>query len=1184
MFVIIKNNCSITKYNLTNDLYLSFASFIFRKNKYFLELKDDYYFIDHTKAKQIIPNKYIISNSTFLYNIYIYVYENNFGINNFNLYNKCNFVIAHNKKANIYLNDNYLNNTYLVYKDGYLKSNYEILLNNRKYISSKIKQGDIVDYLGIRIIFFNDFLYINSFNIDIKLAHFNIKEISYINKEKKISTNYEISKYYDEYKIPKLDKFNIIKKPSFKDYFKSIIPSIIMSISAIVLSIFNNNSSISLLAPMAMVLSSVFFPIIVYVIELISYYKKTDNNINQYLLYLDNYYINVQNITKQYIDNINHHYFDVYKLDNIVYLTKDNPYFLNISIGKTTINKNFNYDETKINVIDNKIRDIKKYLSNINDYPIYVNILDNKIITTITKNNNKNYFFNKVLLEIISKHHYNDINIAIYSTDKTIFDRVYNVPHLFYKDVRLTLTDLKQLVKLDQSYIDRPLILFLYDKIDYEFKNNNIYVIYMSINIEDIYKNSNCIVEYKDKEGYLYKDKHIDFICYENNINFYYYFRKIARTFIKDNKKVLRLSDNLKDIEYNYEHCDYRLLSRFSTYNNDFYDFDLHESKHGPHGLIVGSTGYGKSELIVSMLLSLCLRYNPQYLNIVIIDYKGGGLVESLSYNNTPIDHIVASLDSLDDNNLDRLIIYLKNECKNRQLLFKKLSNKTNTSIMNIDDYLMNSSNLLSHLIIVVDEFAELKKEHPDKIKELISISRIGRSLGLHLILATQKPGGIIDEQIWSNSHFKIALKLFEESDSMDVIKSKEAAYLDKPGEFYLSYDNNLIKEESLYSKNDFYGNDAYEVSLLNLDLSKKTTYKNSYAKTISEASYICNEIIKQSKKYKVNKYAYTMPSFKNRLDISLNNSITFGIIDDYINSRTDILSYNLKSNILIFSKRIGEINAILNTYNENKIKCIVISNKQYFGKYISDSLLYENNDDILYLFNHLLSNLNEEVAIAIEDINNLLSYNTEYLDLIIKLLNRNNSFIQNFIIISKNINISYKLMYLFSNKLLINSDDQNDVSTIYGMKSIYAGKNYCFINEPITYVPILIEDYKKGDSLIKPIIKHIPSKISPNINDDGYLLGYDLCLREGIYKEDFIVLSYDETIINYYKSVYPNINAYLYSYNLKIKLNKPLLWIGQGIFNQSLFFSGLKYDLNYNEGLLIYGNNKRVIRCLDYE
>ena len=108
----------------------------------------------------------------------------------------------------------------------------------------------------------------------------------------------------------------------------------------------------------------------------------------------------------------------------------------------------------------------------------------------------------------------------------------------------------------------------------------------------------------------------------------------------------------------------------------------------------------------------------------------------------------------------------------------------------------------LPHLIIIVDEFAELKAEQPEFMKELISAARIGRSLGVHLILATQKPSGQVNEQIWSNSRFKLCLKVQSQEDSNEVIKSPLAAEIKEPGRAYLQVGNNEIFElfQSAYS------------------------------------------------------------------------------------------------------------------------------------------------------------------------------------------------------------------------------------------------------------------------------------------------------------------------------------------------------------------------------------------------
>ena len=96
----------------------------------------------------------------------------------------------------------------------------------------------------------------------------------------------------------------------------------------------------------------------------------------------------------------------------------------------------------------------------------------------------------------------------------------------------------------------------------------------------------------------------------------------------------------------------------------------------------------------------------------------------------------------------------------------------------------------IPHLFIICDEFAELKHQQPDFMDELISVARIGRSLGVHLILATQKPAGIVNDQIRSNSKFGVCLKVQDKSDSMDVIKKPDAAKLKKAGQFYINVGN----------------------------------------------------------------------------------------------------------------------------------------------------------------------------------------------------------------------------------------------------------------------------------------------------------------------------------------------------------------------------------------------------------
>ena len=152
-------------------------------------------------------------------------------------------------------------------------------------------------------------------------------------------------------------------------------------------------------------------------------------------------------------------------------------------------------------------------------------------------------------------------------------------------------------------------------------------------------------------------------------------------------------------------------------------------------------------------------------------------------------------------NAINRSLKSIKAELQKRQKYFAQ------ADVNHIDKYIRKYkagevSEPLPHLIIIVDEFAELKAEQPEFMKELISAARIGRSLGVHLILATQKPAGQVNEQIWSNSRFKLCLKVQSKEDSNEVLKSPLAAEIKEPGRAYLQVGNNEIFElfQSAYS------------------------------------------------------------------------------------------------------------------------------------------------------------------------------------------------------------------------------------------------------------------------------------------------------------------------------------------------------------------------------------------------
>lgn len=226
------------------------------------------------------------------------------------------------------------------------------------------------------------------------------------------------------------------------------------------------------------------------------------------------------------------------------------------------------------------------------------------------------------------------------------------------------------------------------------------------------------------------------------------------------------------------------------------FKLDLHEKFHGPHGLVAGMTGSGKSEFIITYILSLAVNYHPNEVAFILIDYKGGGMAKAFE----TLPHTAGIITNLDGAAVKRSLISIESELKRRQTIFADSSKKLNIS--NIDIYKYQKlyrekkvSEPLPHLFIISDEFAELKTQQPEFMTQLISAARIGRSLGVHLILATQKPAGVVDDQIWSNSKFRICLKVQERSDSMDMLKRPDAAELTQTGRFYLQVGYNELFE-----------------------------------------------------------------------------------------------------------------------------------------------------------------------------------------------------------------------------------------------------------------------------------------------------------------------------------------------------------------------------------------------------
>lgn len=218
---------------------------------------------------------------------------------------------------------------------------------------------------------------------------------------------------------------------------------------------------------------------------------------------------------------------------------------------------------------------------------------------------------------------------------------------------------------------------------------------------------------------------------------------------------------------------------------------DLHEKYHGPHGLVAGTTGSGKSETLQTYILSLALNFSPDDIGFFVIDYKGGGMGNLFS----GLPHVLGQISNLSGNQIRRAMVSIKSENVRRQRVF----NENGVNNINAYTHLYKSGEAklpVPHLFIIIDEFAELKREEPDFMRELISVAQVGRSLGVHLILATQKPSGTVDDNIWSNSKFRLCLRVQDRQDSMDMLHKPDAAYLTQAGRGYLQVGNDELYEQ----------------------------------------------------------------------------------------------------------------------------------------------------------------------------------------------------------------------------------------------------------------------------------------------------------------------------------------------------------------------------------------------------
>lgn len=533
---------------------------------------------------------------------------------------------------------------------------------------------------------------------------------------------------------------------------------------------------------------------------------------------------------------------------------------VNLGFGSYPMKLKITYPEEQFSMVEDELKDIADKLSRepkiLKDVPVTYSFIDNHISSIIGEYSNRSEYLKKIIFQMVTFHSYIDLKIVILTDNdkKNTWENVKNLPHTFSDDKQIRLFASKnEEYKVVCSYLEK-----IFNARKESIKKDSNPHIYDKIYL--IITDSFKMVRNQDFIENLLKTKEnygFSFIISSGNIAT---LPEQCKNFIKVDAVSGELSRNVINEEnqkflidlisgINYNEC-YKVLANIPVETNDnesskipdkvgfleMYDvgrveqlnslnrwqksnpmetlatpvsygknnevqyIDLHEKYHGPHGLVAGMTGSGKSEFIITYILSLAVNYNPLEVQFILIDYKGGGLAGAFENANSgkKLPHLVGTITNLDASEIKRSISSIESELKRRQRLFNMARDKNGESTVDIYKYqrLYREGKVeepISHLFIISDEFAELKTQQPEFMDQLISTARIGRSLGVHLILATQKPSGVVDPQIWSNTRFRVCLKVQDKEDSNEVIKCPDAAYLKQTGRFYFQVGYNEV-------------------------------------------------------------------------------------------------------------------------------------------------------------------------------------------------------------------------------------------------------------------------------------------------------------------------------------------------------------------------------------------------------
>ena len=696
--------------------------------------------------------------------------------------------------------------------------------------------------------------------------------------------------------------------------------------------------------------------------------------------------------------------------------------FLKIRLGIGTLpleaeisynTRRFSLDEDNLQEKMYELCEKPKVLENV---PITISLYDEYISGVIGDRKKVKELAKGIIFQLASLYSYDEVKmIFIYDEkEKNEFEFVKWLPHTFSDDkkFRFVATNTEEVKEisyyLDEEILNRAeanknqkeellpyYIVFVLDKnlalksellnqIYSKKENLNFTVINFFNELQELPKECSAIIEIQEKDAKIYQKDDIsgNYTLFKPDIYLTADPNKLSKKLaniplntLESGYKIPTLITFLQMFKVGkIEHLN--ILNRWEendptkslatpigidTYG-ELFKLDLHEKFHGPHGLVAGMTGSGKSEFIMTYILSLAVNYHPDEVAFILIDYKGGGMAKSFEH----LPHVAGIITNLDGSSINRALISINSELKRRQAIFDATSRKIGAS--NIDIYKYQKlyrekqvNEPLPHLFIISDEFAELKSQQPEFMTELVSTARIGRSLGVHLILATQKPNGVVDDQIWSNSKFRVCLKVQEKADSMDMLKRPDAAMLKETGRFYLQVGYNELFElgQSAWGGAPYYPTDKYieekDDSVVIIDNNarvikevKINKHKNSFGKPQKQLDVITKYLSQIAKEEHIKvrpiwlppiKEDITLDEVKNKYNINVeqfNINPVIGEYDDPVHQKQSYLTLPISQNgnVLIYGSQ-GSGKAMLLT--TILYSCIIEHSPEEVNLYILD-------------------------------------------------------------------------------------------------------------------------------------------------------------------------------------------------------------------------------------------------------